>query len=339
VDKHIFFALRKNKDRICRFVAHDIGEEAEVDLRNIERSDKLWVNYLAGILQQFQKDDAVVEGVDCAFGGDLPIGAGMSSSAALECGFAYGLNRLLTLRYSRINIAQLAQQSSHQFVGVQCGIMDQFTSLMGKKDNLILLDCESLDYEYIPFRLPGYRIVLLNSKVHHELSSSEYGLRVEECRRGVEILSKYYPTIDSLRDADLDKLEAHREELGDVVFRRCAYVVEENQRVLEACEMLREGAIEDLGQLMFQTHDGLRDQYEVSCPEIDFLVDLARDYKGVAGARVMGGGFGGSTINLVREETAGAFMESSLQAYREQFGIEGEGYVVDVVDGTGVVSE
>lgn len=335
IDKYIFFAVALNDTGQCRLHALDVDESETADLDNLVNSPKLWANYLLGIVEQFQGRGISVPGIDCAFGGNLPIGSGMSSSAALETGFATALQELLGTKFSKPEIAKLAQQSSHEFVGVPCGIMDQFASIMGQQNQVIRLDCRSLEHEYIPFELPDYRIVMVNSKVSHSLADSAYSTRVQECREGVSLLQRHYPQVSSLRDVTLEQLTDRRSDFPEVIYRRCHYVVSENERLHQACIALRAGRIDILGQLLNETHAGLRDEYEVSAPEVNFLVDFAQQYEGVAGARIMGGGFGGCSINLVREDRADAFAADILAAYSEDQGIEGETYFVSVVDGTG----
>lgn len=334
IDKYIYFAVGKNNTGKCRFWANDIEEEAELDLRDIKAGDKLWANYLYGILDQFQHLGAKLEGIDVAFGGNLPIGSGMSSSAAMEVGFATALKYLFGIEIQKQDIAKLAQRSSHQFIGVPCGIMDQFASIMGKKDRVIRLDCRSLEFDYIPFYLEDYQVVMINSKVSHSLASSEYGTRVKECQTGVEILQKIYPEVHSLRDVSLKQLASHRSEMPELIYKRCHYVVSENDRLLRACDALRKGDIDQLGKLLNETHDGLRYEYEVSAPEVDFLVEFAQQYPGVSGSRIMGGGFGGCSINLVKKERVAAFKKAVLEAYQKAFNILGEAYEVAAVDGT-----
>lgn len=337
IDKHLYFAMAENGTSECRFYAADIEETGTADLKRLVKDKRLWLNYLRGILQQFQLSGKEVRGVDVAFGGNLPIGAGVSSSAALECGFAFALNETFQTGFTRLELAKLAQHSSHQFLGIPCGIMDQFASLMGKAGHFMLLDCRSLEHRYVPGKLLDYQLVLLNSNVHHELASSAYGDRVAECRAGVAVLQKYFPDIKSLRDAGLPMLDAHRREMGEMVYRRCKYVVTEHLRTLQACEHLQNGEIDALGQLLFETHDGLSQDYEVSCPEIDFLVDIARSFDGVAGARVMGGGFGGCTINLVQKNMTYKFIHHAKVAYAQQFGIEATDILVNLSDGTNLL--
>lgn len=337
IDKYIYFALAENGTEYCRFYAANLDDRYEANINELVPGEKGWANHLMGILQQLQKAGVALEGIDCVFGGDLPIGSGMSSSAALECGFALGLCSLFNLEYSRKELALLAQRASHEFSGIPCGIMDQFASLMGREGQAIKLDCRSLAYEYIPLELGDYELVLVNSKVSHELGNSAYGERVAECRAGVEALQQYFPQVASLRDADLAMLEQARAGMDEVVFRRCAYVIQENARLLEACACLSAGDMERLGQLLTATHAGLRDEYEVSCAEIDFLVDSAAAHPACLGSRVMGGGFGGSTINLVGKEAVAVFVKDILQAYRKKYGIKAEAYIAQVVDGTSTV--
>ncbi|MCB0588969.1 MAG: galactokinase [Phaeodactylibacter sp.] len=339
VNKHIYFAIGENGTAESHLFAADIGESYSFNIHEIEPCDKLWANYLMGIMQQLQERGVTLEGVDCVFGGNLPIGSGLSSSAALECGFALGLDTLFCLDVGRVELAQLAQRSSHKFVGIPCGIMDQFASLLGREGQAIKLDCRSLEYEYIPLDLGDCELALINTKVHHELASSEYPVRVRECREGVAVIQKHHSGVESLRDITLDMLEAHRSELSEVIYRRCAYVIRENARLEEAAVCLAEGNMERLGELLLLTHEGLRDEYGVSCPELDFLVDFARGFPGVLGARLMGGGFGGCTINLIRLEAREKFLKDITKAYYRQFGIHPEYYFIRPVDGTKVVRE
>lgn len=338
VDKHIFFAMRPNGGRTTNFYAADIDESFSFSLDDFGPGKTLWANYLMGIFQQMQKDGHELGGIDCVFGGTLPIGSGMSSSAAMECGMGFGLKTLFDLPYERMELALLGQRSSHQFVGVPCGIMDQFTSMMGKKDHLVLLDCRSLEYEYYPADLPGYELVLLNSKVSHDLADGAYAKRVAQCKEGVEILRKHYPEVESLRDVQPAMLKRHQAEFDPVVYKRCKYVVEEGVRVKQVCELLEKNDAAAIGHLLFQTHQGLSKDYEVSCEEIDWLVDFATGHPAAIGARVMGGGFGGCTINLVRAEEVETFTAAALEAYHANFNVQGEAYVVGLDDGTEALS-
>lgn len=334
IDRYLFYAIAENGTDVFNSYAADLNEQASTSLHDLKKIDQGWFNYLQGIIQQFQKAGKTVRGVDVVFGGNLPIGSGMSSSAALECGFGWALNQLFDADYTKKEIALVAHHSSNEFIGVPTGIMDQFASVMGKANHFILLDCRSLEYKYVLANLKNYQIVLINSNVHHELSSSEYPVRVAECKEGVAYLQQHDPNIKSLRDVSIAFLELHKAGLNDKIYRRCKYVVSENDRVLQACEYLQQGKIEELGQLMFETHAGLRDDYEVSCPEIDFLVDFAKGFEGVAGSRIMGGGFGGCTINLVEKESVNDFIEKIETAYNQQFNINSAHYLLHISDGT-----
>ncbi len=337
IDRYIFYAIAENGTDQCHFFAADLNEKATASLHDLKKTNQHWFNYLQGIIQQFQKESKTVRGVDVVLGGNLPVGSGMSSSAALECGFGWALNRLFDAGFEKSYIAEVAHHSSNQFMGIPSGIMDQFASMMGKANHFILLDCRSLEHRYIPADLKAYQIVLINSKVHHELSSSEYPVRVAECKAGVEYLQQYDPTINSLRDVTLELLEAHKGGLSNKIYRRCKYVVSEKERTLQACEYLERGEIEKVGQLMFETHAGLRDDYEVSCAEIDFLVDFAKAYEDAVGSRIMGGGFGGCTINLIKKDQIQDFITKVEASYYNQFNIKAEHYLLNISDGTDVM--
>ena len=299
----------------------------------------LWANYLKGVVAQFQQRGIVVPGFDCMFGGNIPMGAGLSSSAAVECGLAFALDHLLHTNLSRLELARISQRAEHEFASVQCGIMDQFASLFGRAGQVVRLDCRSLDYAYFPFDTAASRIVLCNSGVKHSLASTAYNTRRQECERGVSVLQLHHPEVKSLRDATLAQLEAHRDELDPVVFRRCVYVVQENTRVENACRHLEAGDLAAFGQEMYASHAGLRDDYEVSCPELDFLVETARPLPGVLGARMMGGGFGGCTLNLMATEHVASFIAAIRPAYAARFGREPEVYDVTLADGAEVVRD
>jgi len=337
INRHIYFAIAENGTRDCHFIAANLEETYQFSIDQLESGKYQWANYLIGILDQLKQKDIPLEGLNVVFGGNLPVGSGMSSSAALECGFALGLCSLFNLQMSRRELAQLAQRSSNEFMGIPSGIMDQFASLLGQKGHVVKLDCRNLFYEYIPLNLGDYELLLLNSNISHDHASGAYGDRVEECKKGVEILQQYDKSIESLRDVQLHQLGTHRAELGELIYKRCAYVVSENHRLELACDYLKEGALDKLGELLYQTHEGLRRDYEVSCPEMDFLVDFAKKHEGVIGARMMGGGFGGCTINLVHKNHKSDFESQVIKAYRKEWGIESEVYEVEVEDGTGVV--
>ncbi|MBG8553665.1 galactokinase [Hymenobacter guriensis] len=338
IDKEIYFAVALNGTSTIRLHSFDLGEDHEVALADVAPSSTLWANYLLGVVAQFQKRELPVQGFDCVFGGTIPMGAGMSSSAAVECGLAFALDTLLHTRLDRMELARISQKAEHEYAGVQCGIMDQFASLFGQAGHVVRLDCRSLEYAYFPFDANAYHLVLCNSGVKHSLASSEYNTRRQECERGVAVLQQYYPEVASLRDATLEQLEKHQAELGEVVYRRCRYVVEENLRVEQACQHLLAHDLPAFGQDMYGSHAGLRDQYEVSCPELDILVELARPLPGVVGARMMGGGFGGCTINLVEASAVESFVTAMKRAYEKQTGIALETYQTTIVDGVGMLA-
>jgi len=334
VDREIFLALRLRDDHELRFVALDKNEQFAGSFDELRAVDAGWPNYLMGILSELRQLGVALRGVDCVFGGNVPIGSGLSSSAALECGFAFGMNALLGTALSRIALAQLSQRSENRFVGVQCGIMDQFASCMGRERRLIRIDCRDLSYQYVPFERDDLCLVLCDSQVRHSLATSAYNLRRAQCEQGVALLQERDPEIQSLRDASAAAVEALRDEMPPEVYRRCAYVVAENERVLATCAALERGDLAAVGAAMYASHDGLAHGYEVSCPELDVLVEAARPLPGVFGARMMGGGFGGCTINLVEAEHLEAFHAGMLPAYRDKLGKEPAIHVCQVSAGT-----
>ncbi|MCC2547308.1 galactokinase [Hymenobacter sp. BT175] len=337
INKEIFFAVGLNGRPEARLVSQDLNETYSFPVEAPRRQDRQWANYLIGVTAQLQKLGLDVPGFDCVFGGTIPIGSGLSSSAALESGLAVALNQLLDGQLNRMQLARAGQLAEHEFAGVQCGIMDQFASLHGRAGQVVRLDCRSMEYEYFPFDTTACDIVLCNSGVKHALADSEYNTRRRECEQGVALLKQHYPGIESLRDATREQLEAHRAELGDVVYRRCRYVVEENARVEAACRHLLAHDLTAFGQEMYGSHAGLRDDYEVSCRELDFLVEAARPAAGVYGSRMMGGGFGGCTINLVAPDQVTTFVRNTRAAYQQQFGRALETYHVTIVEGVAVV--
>ena len=339
VDKQMVFAVGLNGGEKIRLYAHDLNESLELpNAADISPTETHWANYLLGVAAQFQLRGVAVPGFDCVLAGTVPMGAGMSSSAAVECGLAYALNELLHSGIGKMDLARMAQLAEHTYAGVQCGLMDQFASLFGRVGQVVRLDCRSLDYQYFPFDTTACRIVLVNSGVKHSLASTEYNTRRQECERGVAVLQQHYPHIAALRDATMAQLEAHHSELGGTVFRRCAYVVQENARVVAACRHLEAGDLAAFGREMNASHAGLRDDYEVSCVELDVLAEAALAAPGIFGSRMMGGGFGGCTINLVAPDKVDAFIESVSAAYEKRFGRRPEVYQTTIVDGVGAVA-
>ena len=333
IDKGIFFAIALNNSEKINCYSIDFDESISVPLSEVKKMDG-WKNYVLGVVDEFQKMNLPVKGFNCTFGGNIPIGGGLSSSAALEGGISFGLNELCNFQMSRKDLALLGQRAEHNFPGVMCGIMDQYANMMGKKNTVMLLDTKNISNEYIPLHIEGYEIILINTKVHHSLAASEYNQRRKECEKGLEILKKELQ-IQSFRDIkNPDELLPFKSEMGNKIYNRCLFVVEEILRTKKAADLLKENDLIGFGKLMFQTHEGLKNLYEVSCKELDFLVDSAKENKEVIGARLMGGGFGGCTINIVKQEGVESFLSKMLPAYKKQFTIDAESYDVKVVDGT-----
>lgn len=339
INRYIYLALSARAGTRCRLYASDLDEYWELDLNEIHKSEKRWANYLIGVADQFIKLGYRIGGFDCLFGGDIPLGAGLSSSAAIEAGLGFGLSRIFGLDIRRESLAKLAQAAENEFVGVQCGIMDQFANLLGRERTVFRLDCRSLEFDYHPFLQDAAELVLCDTGVKHELASSEYNLRRQQCEEGARKLSAVQPQIVSLRDVSIDFLEERKDLLGPVVYKRCRYVLEENRRVEMACECLEEGNAGELGRLLYSSHEGLRRDYEVSCRELDVLVDAAAGMNGVIGARMMGGGFGGCTLNLVAKAAVTDFKRKIAERYREGTGLELKFYECNLVSGTHLLSE
>lgn len=338
VDKAAHFIVSPRTDGACRFFAADLNDHFSCEIRSIAKSEKGWPNYLLGILSELQGDGHTIPGCDVVFGGDVPIGAGMSSSAAVECGFAFALNELFRLGLSKLDLARLGQRSENRFVGVQCGIMDQFVNIFGEDRKVLKIDCRSLEFEYFPFERTDLNIVLCETESKRSLASSEYNIRRQQCETGVGILRKHEPKVQSLRDVSEESLTAHRSGMDEVIYRRCLYVVQENARVLSACQDLQRNDFRSFGRRMYESHAGLRDAYQVSSPDLDFLVDAASSIEGVFGARMMGAGFGGCTINLVEQRHVSAFTEEMRERYRRRTGKPNNVYVTRIESGTALVS-
>ncbi|HEY8967584.1 MAG TPA: galactokinase [Puia sp.] len=337
INKAIYMAVSPRKDNLIHIVSLDLGLSYLGDTNKVVPSSLHWPDYILGVIQQIQARGYHVGGFNCVFGGDIPLGAGMSSSAALECATAFSLNELFGLKMDPLTMVKLAQKAENEFVGVQCGIMDQFASMFGRKNHVIQLDCQSLEYKYAPFNTDGIRIVLLDTNVKHSLASSEYNTRRQQCEAGVALIQAHHPQVRSLRDATLEMLDKYVAPVDELVYRRCQYVVEENLRLLAASEDLENGNIEAFGQKMFATHDGLSRKYEVSCPEADFLVEQVKGRPGVIGARMMGGGFGGCTINLVREEAIDGLIADLTPTYAKAMNKELKVYIGQIENGTSLI--
>jgi galactokinase len=336
-DKAVVFAVGPRSDGLCHFVSHDFNQEFRCELGSLHRSPLRWPDYLQGVIDQLLKAGHRLGGFSCVFGGDIPIGAGMSSSAALEGGLAFALNTLFGLKLDSLSLVKLAQKAENDFVGVRCGIMDQFINIHGREKSVLKLDCRSLAFEPFPFEREDLRIVVSDTTVRRELASSEYNVRRAQCEAGVNILRAHDPAIRSLRDVTLDLLDEHRAEFDPVVYRRCDYVVRENTRVGDACDALVRNDFAVFGGLMNMSHAGLRDDYEVSSAELDALVEAARSVPGVLGSRMMGAGFGGCTISLVESGAVPEFEARVSREYEALIGKTPKIHVVRIEAGTHAV--
>jgi galactokinase len=332
VDKGITAAIRLNGTNKVRAYALDLDEYSEFGFNEEDIPKEGWAKYIFGVCREIIKRGGKIEGFDTVFSGNVPLGAGMSSSAALECTYAYALNDMLNLGIDKFELAKIGQATEHNYVGVKCGIMDQFISLFGKKGHLVRLDCKTMEYEYFPFDPQGYRLVLLDTRVKHELASSAYNKRRESCERVVAAIRKNHPEVEFLRDANMDMLNEVKNDISEEDYKRAKYVIEETQRVLDVSEALQKGDYETVGKKMYETHEGMSKLYEVSCEELDFLNDIAKKC-GVTGSRVMGGGFGGCTINLVKDELHDKFIEDAKAQFKTKYGYEPKVYDVVISDG------
>lgn len=336
IDKAIYVGVAKREDDQLHLYSVDFKEEYKSAISEISPTGT-WSTYILGVVDQLIKRGHKIGGFNLALDGNVPIGAGLSSSAAVECAVAFALNTLFELGLDKMEMVRIAQKAEHTYAGVMCGIMDQFASMFGKKDYAIKLDCRSLDYEYVPLDLKDYKLLLLNTNVKHSLSSSEYNTRRQQCEQGVAWVKEHKPEVNSLRDVSMEMLKEYVQPKDAIIYQRCKYVVEERERLITGCKALQDGDIKTLGKKMFETHHGLSKEYEVSCMELDYLVDAVKDNPEVLGARMMGGGFGGCTINIVREEAIDGLIESLLKGYNEATGLDLTAYVAQIENGTETV--
>lgn len=333
VQQGIIAEIRPNGTRNVRAYSINLKDYVEFSLDDDKGPTSTHFRFIYGVCREMMKLGVPVDGFNTAFAGDVPLGAGMSSSAALESTYAFALNDMFgENKIDKFTLSKVGQATEHNYIGCNCGIMDQFASVFGKAGSLMRLDCRSLQYKYFPFDPKGYKLVLLNSQVKHDLATSAYNDRRRSCENVVAAIKRHHPEVDSLRDATYDMLNEVRSEVSEEDALRAKYVIGEKYRVLEVCVALEEGDYEEVGKKMYETHYGLSKEYEVSCPEIDFLNDVARSC-GVTGSRIMGGGFGGCTINLVSDELYANFIETAKKSYKEKFGKEP--VVIDVVIGDG----
>lgn len=333
VDKAIYLAVAPTGADRSRLYSIDFDQELQFDLTGGEKPQEQWACYIYGVVQEMMKRGARPGNFDCVLGGDVPLGAGMSSSAALESVVGYAVNDLFGLGFDRADLAKIGQMTEHNYIGVRCGIMDQFASLFGRCGQVIRLDCRSLEYEMTPFDPQGYRLVLIDSMVKHSLASSEYNVRRAQCEAGVAAVARHAAGVESLRDVTREMLDTYRSEMDELTYRRCAYVIDENRRLLDGCGLLKRGDYKGFGEKMFGSHEGLSKEYNVSCRELDFIADIARSTDGVIGARMMGGGFGGCVINLVEESVHDSYLDEVKGRFEREFGLTPR--TIDVVIGDG----
>ena len=337
IDKAIYVAVSPRNDEQIKLYSGEFDKSFDTSLTKLKPTKEGWPNYILGVADQLMKRGYAIKGFNLAIDGDVPIGSGLSSSAAVECATAFALNEIFKLGISKKDLAFIGQKAEHTFAGVMCGIMDQFASVFGKKDHVIKLDCQSLDYEYVPLKLEGYKILLLNTNVKHSLASSEYNTRRAQCEQGVAWIKERHPEVNSLRDVDMEMLHKYVQPKDALIYKRCKYVVEEKERLLTGCEDLKKGDLKSLGRKMFQTHDGLSKEYEVSCKELDFLVDAVRNNPDIVGARMMGGGFGGCTINLVKEDAIESITSGLQIRYESEMKLPLTYYVTTIENGTEII--
>ena len=332
IDKGIVAEIKLNGSDKINLYSLDYEAATSFGLNEEDKPAEAWASYVFGVCRETIKRGGKVEGFDAVFAGDVPLGAGLSSSAALESCFAYAINDIFQNGIDKFELAKIGQSTEHNYCGVKCGIMDQFASCFGKKGSLIRLNCKTLEYKYFPFNPEGYKLVLVDSCVKHELASSAYNKRRQSCENAAAAIKKNHPEIDFLSDCNRLWLDEVRDEIPQEDFLRAEYVIGEVQRVLDVCDALERGDYETVGELMYQTHFGLSRLYEVSCEELDFLNKLARKMD-VTGSRVMGGGFGGCTINLVKDELYDEFISEAKKQFAEKFGHEPKVYDVVISDG------
>ena len=333
VDKGMIAEIKLNGTDKVRAFALDLNDYAEFGLNEEDAPEASWARYIFGVCREVIKRGGKIAGFDTVFAGDVPLGAGMSSSAALESTYAFALNDMFDLDIEKYELAKIGQATEHNYCGVKCGIMDQFASVFGRDGSLIRLDCRSGEYQYFPWHPKGYRLVLVNSCVKHELAGSPYNERRLQCEHVAEVIKQTHPEVESLRDASMEMLEEVKSQITADEYKRARYVIGEVVRVLTVCDALEKDDYETVGKMMYETHYGLSKEYEVSCEELDFLNDEAKKC-GVTGSRIMGGGFGGCTINLVKDELYDQFVKEVVPAFTEKYGHEPKIYDVVIGDGS-----
>jgi len=334
IDKGVYIGISSRDDNNIELYSVDYNEKYNTDTTTLTFGPELWTNYILGVTRILKQKFEGIKGYNLVVVGDVPLGSGLSSSAALTCATSFALSKLFDLNLSKLEIAKVGQQTEHEAVGVRCGIMDQFASVFGQDNSLIKLDCRSLEYEYIPIELDGYEILLLNTNVKHSLASSAYNKRREACEAAVALVKEKYPQVESLRDVSIAQLDELVKDVSAEYYQKSKFVVEENERLLKATEALKANNIDSLGQLLYDAHWALSKEYEVSCDELDFLVSTVATYPEVAGARMMGGGFGGCTINIIKEGKSKDVIDKLSNLYFNKFNLNLIPIKVSISNGT-----
>lgn len=331
IDKAVKLVIAPNSSDSCTIIAQDQANEISFSVNDLKPSND-WSTYIKGVIHGFQQLNCQAQGFNAVFSSDIPIGAGLSSSAALSCSFAFAINELNNFGLNKLQLAKIAQHAEHNFAGVKCGIMDQYASLFGKKDSVILLDCDLLTHQYFPLTLKDHTLLLVDSKVKHSLASSAYNKRRASCEETVRIIQQDHPEIKSLRYVNQGLLKSYQQKISNESYQRSSFVVGEVERTQVAAAFLQENDLKAFGTCMYETHEGLSKVYEVSCAELDLLVDIARQHE-VTGARMMGGGFGGCTLNLIAKDKVQTFKEAVEKIYHKTFNVTSAFYQVGIEDG------
>lgn len=332
IDKGILAEIKPNGTDQVRAYSVDLDDYAEFGLREEDKPKVSWACYIFGVCREMQKRGGEIKGFDTVFSGDVPLGAGLSSSAALESTFGFGLNELYHCGFDKKELVLIGQKTEHNYSGVNCGIMDQFASVFGKEGHLIRLDCSTMEYEYVPFAPKGYKVVLVDSVTKHELVDSPYNKRRQSCERVAAAIAVNHPQVKLLGDANMQMLEEVKGKISEEDYMRATYAIQENERLINTCEALKKGDYETVGKNVYATHHGMSKLYEVSTVELDFLNDVAKEC-GVTGSRIMGGGFGGCTINIVPEDKYDHFIGTAIAKFKAKFGKEPKIYPVKISDG------